>query len=285
MFRIRNQPCLVVVSQEDFLDLSPDFAMQPAIGPELPEHDLEVMDASADRPSRTFKSAAEIATWTCRNGSVRSLGEGLKAWQSSSRLVLFGKCLRNLLLHSRVAGKEGLEPAPDLHGLVVLLSPLINAAECLKDVEQVGAGGLSCQGTFKSQGRVFGLADQNECLSEIKGGQGIAGAVCLGVLECGDGGGVLPALKFEESEDEPCLAVVWLRLEPVAIRLDERIERPALDVVAIHTIERRPPPRISLEQRKKPLLSIAARWLRQQRRGRSQPRPPPASQSPPAESQ
>ena len=71
-------------------------------------------------------------------------------------------------------GKRASSRFQTCEGLVVLLGPLVDAAECLEDVEQVGAGGLSREGAFESQGGVFGLADQDEGLAEIVGGQGIA---------------------------------------------------------------------------------------------------------------
>ena len=86
------------------------------------------------------------------------------------------------------------------------------------------AGRFPHQSAFKSFGGVFGLADQDEGLPKIVGGQGINWPVGFGVFERGDGGGILAALEFKQSQDEPCRAVVRLLLQPVAIRLDELIK-------------------------------------------------------------
>ena len=41
---VGDETGLVVVSEEDLVDLASDFAMEPAIGPELGEHGLEVVE-------------------------------------------------------------------------------------------------------------------------------------------------------------------------------------------------------------------------------------------------
>ena len=43
LFVISDEAGLVIVSEEDVFDFSSDFAMEPAIGPELAEHGLEVV--------------------------------------------------------------------------------------------------------------------------------------------------------------------------------------------------------------------------------------------------
>ena len=161
--------------------------------------------------------------------------------------------LGDLLLDARVVGEEGFEPVPDLEGLVVFLGALVDAAQGLEDVEEIGAGGFSCEGAFECLGGVFGLTDQDEGLSEVEGGQGVARPVGFGVLESGDGGGILPALEFEEAEDEPGGAVVGFLVEAVAIRLDEGVERAAFDVVSVDAVERRAAARVFFEQGEEPL--------------------------------
>ena len=156
LFVVGDQAGLVVVSEEDFLDFAPDFAMEPAIGPELAEHGLEVVEGVLPIvPSRTFKSAACMASWTWRKGSVGLFGESLEARQSGGGLVLLGEGLGDLLLDARVAGKEGFEPVPDLEGLVVFLGALVDAAESLEDFEEVVAGGFSRRGRVRRPRRRF----------------------------------------------------------------------------------------------------------------------------------
>ena len=61
----------------------------------------------------------------------------------------------------------------------------------------------------------------------------------LGLFERGDRGGILPALEFEQPEDQPRGAVVGFLVEAIAIRLDELIERAALDVITVDAVQRR----------------------------------------------
>ena len=85
----------------------------------------------------------------------------------------------------------------------------------------------------------------------------------LGFPERGDGGGVLPALEFEESEDQPGGAVLGILGTTVAVRLDERIERAAFDVVSVDAVERRAAPGVLLEEREEALQgALFARLLR-----------------------
>ena len=108
--------------------------------------------------------------------------QSLETRKSGGGLILLGERLGDLFLDARVAGEEGFEPVPDLESLVVLLGTLVDAAESLEDIEQIGASGLSGESAFKGFGGILGLADQDECLAEIVGGQGIVGAVGLGFL-------------------------------------------------------------------------------------------------------
>ena len=194
-----------------------------------------------------------MASWTWRKGSVAFLARASKRGRAGGGLIFLGERLGDLFLDAGVAGEEGFEPVPDLEGLVVFLGALVDAAEGLEDVEQVGAGGLSRQRALEGFGGVFGLTDQDEGLAEIEGGQGVVGSVSLGLFERGDGGGILAALEFEQPEDQPGGAVVRILVEAVAIGLDEFIERAAFDVVSVDAIERRAAARVLFEQREEPL--------------------------------
>ncbi len=114
-------------------------------------------------------------------------------------------------------------------------------------------GGLRRKARFEGVGGLLGLADQDQGLAEIVGGQGVVRAVGLGLSEGGDGGGVLTSLEFEQPEDEGGRSVVGGLLQSVAVGLDEGVERAAFDMVAVDAIERRAAPGISFEQREEAL--------------------------------
>ncbi len=79
VFVVGDEAGLVVVAEEDFLDLAAHFAMEPAIGPELGQHrSRSPAGPGRTAPSSTFKSAACMANWTCRNGSVAFLASASK---------------------------------------------------------------------------------------------------------------------------------------------------------------------------------------------------------------
>ena len=87
--------------------------------------------------------------------------------------------------------------------------------------------------------------------------------VSSALVERGDGGGILAALKFEEAQDEPGCAVIGILVEAIAIRLDEGVERAAFDVIAVDAVERRAAAGVFFEQREEPLhRSAFARFLR-----------------------
>ena len=174
--------------------------------------------ASSERPSRTFKSAACMASWTWRKGSAAFLASASKRGRATGGLVFLGESGGDLLLDARVVGEESFEPVPDLEGLVGFLGALVDAAEGLEDLEEVVAGGLAFEGAFESGGGLFGLADQDEGLAEIIRGQGIVGSGGLGLAEGRDGGGVLAALDFEEAEDQPAGAILGVLGDAVLVR-------------------------------------------------------------------
>ena len=210
-----------------------------------------------------------MASWTWRKGSVAFLasaskrGRAAAGWFSSARAEAICSWTRGS------PGKRASSRFQTCEGLVVFLGALIDASECLEDVEEVGASGFAREGAFECLGGVFGLADQDEGLAEIVGGQGIILArLVFGFAERGDGGGILAALKFEEAEDEPGGAVVGFLVEAVAIGLDEGVERAAFDVVAVDAVERRAAARVFFEEREEPLHGTAAREPLRRRRGR-----------------
>ena len=88
-------------------------------------------------------------------------------------MVFIGEGGGDLFLDAWVAGEKGFEAVPDCEGLFVFLGALIDASECLEDVEEIGSGGFSRECAFEGYGGIFGLADQDEGLAEIEGGQGI----------------------------------------------------------------------------------------------------------------
>ncbi len=180
------------------------------------------------------------------------LGESLKARQGLGGLVLLGECGGDLFLDARVVGEEGFEPVPDLKGLVVFLGALVDAAEGLEDFEEVVPRRFSFESAFESGGGLFGLADQDQGLSEVVGGQVIVGSGGLGLSQGGDGGGILSALAFEQAEDQPAGAIIRVLGDAILIRLDERVERAAFDVVTVHAVESRAAAWVLFEQRQEP---------------------------------
>ena len=167
LFVVGDEPGLVVVSEEDLFDLAPDFAMEPAIGPELAEHGLEVVESVVGSSEPDFQVGGLHGELDLAEGVGGFFGEGLEARQGGGGLVFLGEGGGDLLLDARVAGEERFEAVPDLEGLVVFLGALVDAAEGLEDVEEVGAGGLAFEGAFEGGGGLFGLTDQDEGLAEI----------------------------------------------------------------------------------------------------------------------
>ena len=268
---VRDQAGLIVVAEEHLLDLPADFLVQPAIGPELRQHPLEVAQCFLGAAQPHFQLGGlhrklHPAEWV---GDLP--GQRLEAGQGLGRLVLLGQSGGDLLLDARVVGEEGLEASPDGQGLVVLLGALVDPAQCLEDLHEIIPRGLALQGAFKGGGGLLGLADQDQGLAEVVGGQGILGPMGLGLPERGDGGGVLPALEFEEPENQPGGAVVRGLGSTVAIGLDEGIERAAFDVVSVNAIQRRAAPGVLLERARGIVAWRGARGLLR-RRPDSRPR-------------
>ena len=259
VFVIGDQAGLVVVAEEDLLDLAADFAMEPAIGPELGEHGLEVVEGLVGLAEPDLQVGGLHGELDLAEGVGGFLGEGLEAGQGLGGLVLLGECRGDLFLDASVVGEEGFEPVPDLEGLVVFLGALIDAAQGLEDFEEVVPRRLAFESAFESGGGLFGLADQDEGLAEVIGGQGIVGSGGLGLSKGGDGGGVLAALAFEEAEDQPAGAVLGVLGEAILIGLDEGVERAAFDVVTVDAVEGRAAARVLFEEREEPLVERSSR--------------------------
>ena len=143
LFVVIDEAALVIISEEDFFNLASDFAMEPAIGPELAEHDLEVVKSVLRFTEADFQVGGTDGELDLAEGVGGFFGEGLEARERGGGLVLLGEGLCDLFLDASVARKERFEPVPDLQGLVVFLRTLIDAAEGLEDVEKVGAGGFA----------------------------------------------------------------------------------------------------------------------------------------------
>ena len=87
------------------------------------------------------------------------------------------------------------------------------------------------------------------------------------------GGGVPATLRFDKAEHHPRRPVLRVLSDALAIAHDQRVERAALDVVAVHAVERRAAPRILFENADKALHDPpVALFLGRQRRRRSLPR-------------
>ncbi len=252
-FVVRNQACLVVVAQEDFLNFAADLTMEPAIRPELGEHRFEVPQrlvglSEPDLQVGGLHGKLDLAE---RVGGFR--GKSLEARQSLGRLVLLGECGGDLFLDAKIVGEERFESVPDLKSLFVFLRALVDASQCLEDLEKVVSGRLSCESAFKSGGSLFGLADEDQGLAEIKRGQGVVGPGGFCLLQSGHGSGILPALAFEEAQDQPAGAIIGLLGNSILIRLDEGVERAAFDVVTIDAVESRTAARVLFEERQEPI--------------------------------
>ena len=121
MFVVIDETGLVVVSEEDVLDFPPYFAMEPAIGPELAEHDLEVVKSVLRFSEADFQVGGAHGELDLAEGVSRFFREGLEARQGGRGPILLGEGLGDLFLDARVAGEERFKTVPDLQGLVVFL--------------------------------------------------------------------------------------------------------------------------------------------------------------------
>ncbi len=236
-FVVGDEAGLIVVTKEHLFDLAAHLTMEPAIGTKLAQERLEVAECVVGSSQPCLQIGGLHGELDLAEGVGDFFGEGLEASECESGLVFFGESRGDLLLDSGVIGEEGVEAVPDLEGLIAFLSALVDAAEGLEDFEEVVTSGLALESAFKSgRGRV-GLSDQDERLPEIIGGKGIKSARGFGLFESCDGGGILAALEFEQSEDQPGGAVFGVFGGAVLERLDEGIERAAFDVKAVDAIE------------------------------------------------
>ncbi len=171
--------------------------MEPAIRPELAQHGLEVVERFLRFSQPDFQVGGRDGELDLAERIGGLLGKSLEARQRGGGLIFLAERLGDLFLNAGVAGEEGFEASPDLEGLLILLGALVDAAESLKDIEQIGASRLAGESALKGFSGILGLADQDECLPEIIGGQGIIGPVSLGLFERGDGRGVLPCAGIQ----------------------------------------------------------------------------------------
>jgi len=246
---IGDQASLVVIAGEDLLDLAPDLAVQPAIGAELAQQRLEVVEGLVGAPQPDLQLGRLHGELDSSKGVLDLGGQGLEAGQGLGGLVLLGQGRGDLLLHPEVVREEGLTAIPDLEGLVGLLGALVHAAQRLEDFQQVVALRPAADGPLERLGGALRLADQHQFLAEVISRQRVAGAGGLGLAQGLDGRGVLAALRLEQAQDQPGGAVAGGLGRAVAQRLEEKVERAALDVVAVDAVQRRAAAGCLLQQR------------------------------------
>jgi hypothetical protein len=165
------------MSSGSFFDLPPHLLVQPAIRPELRQHALEVAERLVGAAQPDFQLGGLHGQLHLAERVRDLLRQRFEAGQGLGGLVLLGQRGSDLLLDARVVGEEGLEPSPDLEGLVGLLGALVDASQRLEDLQEVVACGLAPQGALEGVGGLLGLADEDEGLSEVIGGQRVVGAV------------------------------------------------------------------------------------------------------------
>ena len=201
-FIIGDQPGAVVVAEEDLLDLAADLLVQPAIGAELAQHRLEVLERLL-RPIEPHLELGRLHGELDLAERIADLpGQGLEPRQGLRRLVLLGQRRGDLLLHAGVVGEQRLQPRPDRQRLVGFLRALVDPPQGLEDLQQVVPRRLALERALEGVGGLLGLADQDQGLAEVIRGQGIVGPGGLGLAERGDGGGVLAALELQQAEDQ-----------------------------------------------------------------------------------
>ena len=153
----------------------------------------------------------------------------------------------DLLLHALVVGEQLFQPVPHAERFFRPLRTLIDPAERLKNVEEVGAVRLARQGPFERFGRSIGLADEHERLAKIVRSDGIVRLLRLGLAEGGHRIGVAATLRLHQTDDHPRHAVLSVLLRPRRVCLDEFVEAAALDMVTVDAIQGGPTPRIFLQ--------------------------------------
>jgi len=134
---IGDQASLVVIAGENLLDLAPDLAVQPAIGAELAQQRLEVVEGLVGAPQPDLQLGGLHGELDLAKGVLDLGGQGLESGQGLGGLVLLGQGRGDLLLHPEVVREEGLKAILDLEGLVGLLGALVHAAQRLEDFQQV----------------------------------------------------------------------------------------------------------------------------------------------------
>jgi hypothetical protein len=134
----------------------------------------------------------------------------------------------------------------------------MDAAQFLKNLHQVVSIPRSAgQGPFESRHGLVGLADENQGLSEIERGQGIAGPMLLGGAQRRYGPRFAAPLHFEEAQDHPGGAILWIFKRSVLVTLQEGVKESAFDVIAVNPIQIRTAPRRLLQQGQRALDQLA----------------------------
>ena len=153
----------------------------------------------------------------------------------------------DLVLDAGVVGVELFQPVPHRQGLFRLLRALVDAAEGLEDVEQVGAVRLAGERPLERLGGGVRLADEHQGLPEVVGRDRVVGQGRLRLAEGGDGGGVTAALALEQADNHPGDAVFRVLLCARRVLGDQLVEQAALDVIAVEAVEGGAAARVRLE--------------------------------------
>ena len=77
-------------------------------------------------------------------------------------IPLIGQDRRNFFLDTLIVRKQFLQPVPDTERLLVVVRPLMNASEGLKDIEQIDPFWFASDRSFECFDGLVGLPHQHQ---------------------------------------------------------------------------------------------------------------------------
>ena len=75
----------------------------------------------------------------------------------------------------------------------------------------------------------------------------------LSLLKCFDSGGILSAVSFDQSQQQPRSTIIFLFSHPIPVLFEPLIQRPTLNMEAVYPIECGAPARVLLQHEQEPV--------------------------------
>ena len=175
IFRMRSEPRLIVLdetvliarSKEHIVNATANVFVDPTVRIQLRHDFFQISDAVFLLSTLDFQFGNFDQTHRAAVVVLDEFRQPLITRQCFDGIALLSQRDGNLFEHSRIIREERFQSLPHLHRIFGSLSPLVNATQLLKNLQQVVSLRLAFNRALERRDRLFILPDSQQRLSKI----------------------------------------------------------------------------------------------------------------------